>query len=65
MKKNEDRQPALLTLQGVAAELGVPYTSVRKLVVNGHLPFVRLGDSRRFWVKRTDMERLLATSTEA
>lgn len=29
------RQPVLLTLQQAAAETGVPYTSVRKLVLDG------------------------------
>jgi excisionase family DNA binding protein len=65
-KKNSaaGRQPVLLTLQQAAAETGVPYTSVRKLVLDGHLPRVQLGDSRRTWVKRTDLERFIAASTE-
>ncbi len=58
------RQPMLLTLQQAAAETGVPYTSVRKLVIDGHLPRVQLGDSRRTWVKRSDLERLIVISTE-
>jgi excisionase family DNA binding protein len=58
------RQPLLLTLQQAAAETGVPYTSIRKLVLEGHLPRVQLGDSRRTWVKRTDLERLITASTE-
>jgi len=57
------RQPTLLTLQQAAAETGVPYTSVRKLVLDGHLPKVQLGDSKRTWVKRVDLERLIAAST--
>ena len=57
------RQPVLLTLQQAAAETGVPYTSVRKLVLEGHLPRVQLGNSRRTWVKRADLERLIASST--
>jgi excisionase family DNA binding protein len=58
------RQPVLLTLQQAAAETGVPYTSVRKLVLDGHLARVQLGDSKRTWVKRADLERLIAASTE-
>jgi excisionase family DNA binding protein len=58
------RQSVLLTLQQAAIETGVPYTSVRKLVLEGHLARVQLGDSRRTWVKRADLERLIATSTE-
>jgi hypothetical protein len=58
------RQPVLLTLQQAAAETGVPYTSVGKLVLDEHLPRVQLGDSRRTWVKRADLERLIVNSTE-
>ena len=58
------RQPVLLTLQQASAETGVPYTSVRKLVLDGHLARVQLGDSKRTWVKRADLERLIAQSTE-
>ena len=54
----------LVTLQDAAAEYGPPYTSLRDLVLQGHLPRVQLGDSRRIWVKRTDLERLLTNSTE-
>jgi excisionase family DNA binding protein len=59
------RQSMLLTLQQASAETGVPYTSVRKLVLDGHLPRVQLGDSKRTWVKRADLERLIAVSTES
>ena len=58
------RKTDLATLQQLAAESGVPYTSVRKLVLEGHLPKVQLGDSKRTWVKRRDWERLIAASTE-
>jgi hypothetical protein len=54
----------LQTLQQGAAEHGVPYTTLRDLVLQGHLPRVQLGDSRRIWVKRADLDRLIATSTE-
>lgn len=58
------KPPVLMTLQQAALETGVPYTSVRKLVLDGHLPRVQLGDSKRTWVKRADVERLIANSTE-
>lgn len=57
-------RPILLTLQQAARETGVPYTSVRKLVLDGHLPRVQLGESKRTWVKRADLERLITNSTE-
>jgi hypothetical protein len=49
----------LVTLQRAAAETGAPYTSLRDLVIQGHLRRVQLGDSRRIWVKRADLERLI------
>jgi hypothetical protein len=55
-------RPALVTLQQAAKEYGPPYTSLRDLVVQGHLKRVQLGDSRRIWVKRTDLERLIEAS---
>jgi hypothetical protein len=54
----------LVTLQNAAAEYGPPYTSLRDLVIQGHLPRVQLGDSRRIWVRRSDLERLIKASTE-
>ncbi len=63
-KNNVERRPVLVTLQQASEEYGPPYTSLRDLVVRGHLPAVRLGDSRRTWVRRSDMERLIATSTD-
>jgi excisionase family DNA binding protein len=53
----------LLTLQQASREFGPPYTSLRDLVIRGHLPGVRLGDGRRIWVRRTDLERLVERST--
>jgi hypothetical protein len=53
-------RPALVTLQQAAKEYGPPYTSLRDLVVEGHLKRVQLGDSRRIWVRRADLERLIA-----
>jgi len=63
-KKQAGKPPVLLTLQQASAETGVPYSSVRRLVLDGHLARVQLGDSKRTWIKRTDLERLIASSTE-
>jgi hypothetical protein len=54
----------LATLQQLSKESGVPYASVRKLVLEGEVPRVQLGTSRRLWVKRADWERLITASTE-
>jgi hypothetical protein len=53
----------LETLQQAAARTGVPYTSLRKLVLEGHLARVQLGNSKRTWVKRADTDRLIERST--
>ena len=53
----------LLTLQETSSETGIPYSSVRLLCAEGHLPMVRLGSSRRIWVRRADVERLIEQST--
>ena len=53
----------LLTLQQASEEFGPPYTSLRDLVIRGLLPSVRLGDTRRIWIRREDLERLIERST--
>ena len=58
------RRPMLLTLQQASAEFGPPYTSLRDLVIRGHLPSVTLGDSRRIWIRREDLEKLIERGTE-
>jgi len=57
--KTASDRTTLQTLQDGAAEHGVPYTTLRDLVIQGHLPRVQLGDSRRIWVRRVDLERLI------
>ncbi len=59
-----DRRAKLVTLQDAAHEYGPPYTSLRDLVLQGHLPRVQLGDSRRIWVRRADLERLISASSQ-
>ena len=54
----------LVSLQAWCAEVGVPYTSARDLVLRGFLPRVQLGNSTRLWIKRSDGDRLIAASTE-
>ena len=54
----------LLTLQQAHEEYGPPYTSLRDLVIRGHLPNVRLGDSKRIWLRREDIEALIKRGTE-
>lgn len=59
---------ALLTLAQSEAEYGIPRTSQLDLIARGHLPAVRLPgedgrDARRVWIRRVDMEALIARST--
>lgn len=58
-----ERRARLITLQQASAEYGPPYTSLRDLVLRGKLPSVRLGDTKRIWVQRADLERLIEAST--
>lgn len=52
-------RPQLMTLQDAAEQFGLPYTSTRDLILTGHLPRVTLGDSKRIWIRRADLERLI------
>ncbi len=54
----------LLTLAQASDETGVPYTSIRDLILTGYLPAVRLGDSRRIWIRRKDLDALIERSVE-
>ncbi len=63
-KNKRERKGGLMTLDAIEREDGVPYTTSRDLVLGGHLPRVRLGDSRRIWVRREDWEALKARSVQ-
>lgn len=54
----------LITLQIAAAEYGIPATSLRDLINRGILACVRIGGSRRIWLKREDVDRMIERSTE-
>lgn len=58
----------LISLQQGAMHSGLPVTTLRDLVLNGHLPAVRFpgkdGDSRRIWLRRADIEELITRRTE-
>lgn len=58
MPQNPQRT-ALVSLQDASAQYGPPYTSLRDLVIQGHLKRVQLGDSRRIWVRRDELEQLI------
>jgi hypothetical protein len=52
-------QQKLLTLQQASDEFGPPYHVLRDLVNRGHMPSIRLGDSKRIWVRRCDVETMI------
>lgn len=59
-RKVRERRGALMTLQQGEAESGVPYTTLRDAVLRGHIRRVELGDSKRIWIRRSELERLIA-----
>lgn len=58
--EKKGRRTTLVTLQEASAEHGIPYMTLRQLVINGVIPRVQLGDVRRYWVRRADLDRLIA-----
>ena len=65
MQKNAaTAKTRLVTLRTASKEWGVPYTSLRDLVIRGHLPRIRLGASRRIWLSRETVERFIRQSEE-
>lgn len=57
-------QQALLTLSQGRYETGIPENTLRDLIARGHLPAVRLPDSRRIWVRRVDLATIIERSVE-
>lgn len=68
MSRNADAtsrpEPKLLSAQSAAEYLGVPYTSLRDLGLNGFVPVVRFPGQRRWWFRKADLDRLVEASTE-
>jgi hypothetical protein len=54
----------LITRQQAAAEYGIPARSIYDLICRGLLPVVRLPDTRRIWLRRVDLDRLIESSIE-
>lgn len=55
----------LMTLQQASNESGLPYTTLIDMTRRGLLPRVQIGDSRRVWIERAALERLISNSTAA
>jgi excisionase family DNA binding protein len=49
----------LISLRNGSDETGLAYHTVYELVQNGHLPAVRLPNSRSIYVDRRDLEKAL------
>jgi excisionase family DNA binding protein len=56
--------PVLVSLQEAAAIIGIPATSIRDLHFRGVLPVVRFPGTRRWWIKRADLDNLIEKSLE-
>jgi len=55
----------LLTIRQASDLLGVPPRSLHDVVASGRLPVIHLpGQSRRVWLDRRDLDRLIETSRE-
>ena len=52
----------LVSIQQVVIEYGLPVGSIRDLVFKGSLRRVALGDGRRWWFDRRDLEALVEAS---
>ena len=59
MENEKKTEGAFKTLQAAAERLGIPYASVRRLVLDGHLPGAQLGNSRRWWIKASELEKFI------
>lgn len=56
-------QPRLLDLKGAAGYLGLTYWSVRDIVLNGEVPFIKR-DRRKYYVDRRDLDAWVDKSKE-
>jgi hypothetical protein len=53
---------ALLSLQQIDLVYGWPATTTNEYIKRGELPFVKIGDGRRNWIRRADVEMLITRS---
>jgi len=63
-KTGTESKSKLVSLTSAASELGIPYSSLREVLVRGELAHVRLSGRGRYWVKRADLDRFIENSTE-
>ena len=61
---SENKRSMLVSLSAAATELGIPYSSLREVLVRGELKHVRLSGRGRYWLRRSDLEKYLERSTE-
>jgi excisionase family DNA binding protein len=51
-----------MTPRQAERETGLTYTLIRDLHRRGHLPVVKLPGTRRWWIRRTDLDALIERS---
>ena len=52
----------LLSLRQVCEEFGFPPRTLLELVTTGKIPYIKLPEGRKVWLRRTDVEQLIASS---
>jgi len=60
----ESKRSMLVSLTTAAGELGIPYSSLREVLVRGELKHVRLSGRGRYWLRRSDLEKFIEKSVE-
>jgi excisionase family DNA binding protein len=54
----------LVSLRNAADEVGLAYHTIYELVQNGHLPAVRLPNSRNIYLDRRDLDKAIESWKE-
>jgi excisionase family DNA binding protein len=63
-ERQKGRRGSLATFRDLEADSGIPYSTIRQFVLEGHIPFVQLGDSTTRRVKWSDWDKFIESSTE-
>jgi hypothetical protein len=61
-RRNPGATSRLVAIEQAHEEYGPPPTSIRDLINRGALAFVRFPGSRRIWIERSAIERLILES---
>lgn len=59
-----DPRSVLVTLQQAAKEYGPAMGTLRDMVYSGHLERIQLADSRRIYIRRSQLEQLIGVGAK-